>query len=58
MFGSCSGKDTHQFGTEPRARLPRSARFSGTLTLRGAMASFREKQWCKKGDLNQAGATG
>ena len=32
--------------------------FSGTLTLRGAMASFREKQWCKKGDLNQAGATG
>lgn len=25
----------------------------GTLTLRGAMASFREKQWCKKGDLNQ-----
>ena len=29
----------------------------GTLTLRGAMASFRDAQWssmCKKGDLNEA----
>ena len=29
----------------------------GTLTLRGAMATFRDAQWssmCKKGDLNEA----